>query len=56
MPTITQIEALRALGLQVQPLSHLPLALMRGPRTAMFEAVARGHAADVYPKDRLHVY
>jgi len=56
MPTAAQIEALRALGLQVQPLSHLPLALMRGPRSAMFEAVARGHASDVYPNDRLQFF
>src|SRR5687768_250325 len=56
MPTAAQLEGLRGLGLQVQPLSHLPLALMRGPRPAMFEAVTRGFAADVYPNDRLHFH
>lgn len=56
MPTAAQIEGLRGLGLQVQSLSHLPLALMRGPRAAMLEAVGRGLAADVYPNDRLHFF
>jgi serine protease AprX len=56
MPTQAQLEGLRGLGLQVQSLSHLPLALMRGPRPAMFEAVARGFAADVYPNDRLQFH
>ena len=56
MPSAAQVDGLRGLGLQVQALSHLPLALLRGPRAAMVEAVARGHAADVYPNDRLRFH
>lgn len=56
MPTAAQLEGIRGLGLQVQGLSHLPLALLRGPRDAMFEAVRRGLASDVYPNDRLQFY
>lgn len=56
MPSPGQIESIRALGLQVQALSHLPMALLRGPRPAMVEAVTRGLAADVYPNDRLEFH
>ena len=56
MPTSTQLAGLRGLGLQTQGLSHLPLALLRGPRAAMVEAVRRGLAADVYPNDKLQFY
>src|SRR5688572_8927764 len=56
MPTSAQIDGLRAKGLQVQRLSHLPLALLRGPRAAMVDAVKAGLAADVYPNDRLHFH
>lgn len=56
IPSAAQLDGLRALGLQVQGLSHLPLALMRGPRPAMVEAVKQGLASDVYPNDRLHYF
>lgn len=56
MPSVAQVEGLRSLGLQVQPMSHLPLALLRGSRAAMFDAVARGLCRDVYPNDRLQFY
>ena len=39
VPTTTQVGALRALGLTVQPMSHLPLALVEGPVPAMAQAV-----------------
>src|SRR5688572_13382594 len=55
-PGAAQLDALRALGLQVQGLSHLPLALLRGPRAAMVDAVGRGLARDVYPNERLHYF
>jgi serine protease AprX len=55
-PTAAQIAALQTLGLRVQSFDHLPLALVRGPRTAMFQAVASGVAADVYPNERLRFY
>src|SRR6202171_2551415 len=53
MPTAAQLDGLRALGLQVQGFDNLPLALLRGPRSAMVDAVGRGLADDVYPNDRL---
>ena len=56
MPAPAQIDGLRALGVRVQDFRNLPLALLRGPRPAMFEAVARGLAADVYPNERLQTY
>lgn len=56
MPAAAQLDTLRALGLQVQGLSHLPLALLRGPREAMVEAVNRGLARDVYPNERLQFH
>jgi serine protease AprX len=56
MPTQAQVDGLRAKGLQVQRFSHLPLALLRGPRGAMVDAVKAGLAADVYPNDRLHFH
>jgi serine protease AprX len=56
MPTTAQLNALRGLGLQVQGLDNLPLALLRGPRAAMIDAVLRGLADDVYPNDRLQYY
>src|SRR6184192_662076 len=55
-PTSAQLDALRALGLRVQGLDQLPLALLRGPRGAMFDAVSRGLASDVYPNERLTYY
>src|SRR5436309_13430231 len=56
IPSAAQLDALRALGLRVQGLDSLPLALMRGPRAAMFDAVGRGLARDVYPNERLRFY
>src|SRR5215813_4413399 len=56
MPDSARLDALRALGLQVQGLSNLPLALMRGPRTAMNTAVSQSLADDIYPNDKLTYY
>ncbi len=53
VPTAAQVGALRALGLTVQPMSHLPLALVQGPVAAMARAVADGIGLDVYPDERL---
>ena len=55
-PTAAQLDGLRALGLRVQEFSHLPLALVRGARTALVQAVAQGYATDVYPNERLQYY
>ena len=56
MPAPAQLDGLRALGLRVQGFQNLPLALLKGPRAAMFDAVARGLAADVYPNERIRLY
>jgi serine protease AprX len=55
MPASSRLDGLRGLGLRVQGFQNLPLALMRGPRSAMFEAVSRGLASDVYPNERLQL-
>src|SRR5256885_9227825 len=56
MPTANQLDALRALGITVQGFQNLPLALLRGPLTAMTRAVDNGIATDVYPNERLRLY
>ena len=56
MPTSAQLDALRGLGLTVQGFRNLPLAMLRGPKQALFDAVARGIAADVYPNERLKFF
>ncbi|HEU5083843.1 MAG TPA: S8 family serine peptidase [Acidimicrobiales bacterium] len=53
VPTSAVGDALAALGLEVQLMEHLPLALVRGPVTAMEAAVATGIADDVYPDEQL---
>src|SRR5262249_48049109 len=55
-PTAAQLDAIRSLGLRVQGFQSLPLALLRGARTAMVQAVNQGLAADVYPNDALRFY
>ncbi|HYF73015.1 MAG TPA: S8 family serine peptidase, partial [Nocardioides sp.] len=55
VPTTSQVAALRGLGLTVQPMSHLPLALVQGPVSAMVQAVAAGIGLDVYPDERLEL-
>lgn len=56
MPTSAQLDALRGLGLKVQGFQHLPLAMLRGPRQSLFDAVSRGIATDVYPNERLKFF
>ena len=51
VPTALDVAALRAHGLTVQPMKHLPLALVRGTVQSMSSAVAGGAANDVYPDD-----
>ncbi|GAA1128269.1 S8 family serine peptidase [Nocardioides aquiterrae] len=55
VPTAAQVAALSALGLTVQPMRHLPLALVQGPVAAMTEVVARGIGLDVYPDERIQL-
>ena len=52
-PTGADVAALRGLGLEVQAMEHLPLAILRGDPAVMVEAVRRGVAFDVYPDEQL---
>jgi serine protease AprX len=56
VPTQANVDALSALGLVVQPMKHLPLALVRGPVASMDAAVSTGAATDVYPDDRIQLF
>jgi serine protease AprX len=51
VPTSANVSALQAFGLTVQPMKHLPLALVRGPVASVDAAVHAGAADDVYPDD-----
>src|SRR5918998_1024947 len=53
VPSALQVTALRGLGLTVQPLRNVPLALVLGPVAALEAAVSTGIANDVYPDERL---
>ncbi|MFN2557233.1 MAG: S8 family serine peptidase [Nitriliruptorales bacterium] len=47
---------LRALGLEVQPLRRLPLALVRGTKRQLLTAAETGAARDVYPNERMQLH
>lgn len=55
-PGQTEVEQLEAIGLEVQPLRHLPMALVRGPLAALTAAVSQGPARDVYPNRPLSYF
>ena len=52
-PTATQVTALKALGLTVQPMKRLPLALVSGTVAQFRSAVTTGVANDVYPDESI---
>jgi serine protease AprX len=52
VPTGAQVSALRGLGLTVQPMRALPLALVAGPVARLVKAAGIG--TDVYPDETLH--
>lgn len=56
IPTATQVAALQSLGLAVQPLRNVPLALLHGSVAAMQSAVSAGHATDVYPDEPITLF
>jgi serine protease AprX len=56
MPSAAQLDQLRGLGLTVQGFRNLPLAMVRGDRAAMVDAVTRGIAKDVYPNEQLKFF
>ena len=55
VPTSAQVASLKALGLVVQPMRHVPLALVAGPVSAMQAAVTSGAADDVYPDTKIEL-
>jgi len=55
VPTASQVAGLRGLGLAVQPMKHLPLAIVSGPVSTLTRAVTSGEARDVYPDERLQL-
>ena len=56
VPGATQVAALRGLGLAVQPMRHVPLAVIHGTMAAMETAVATGVASDVYPDEPVELF
>ncbi|GAB3258969.1 S8 family serine peptidase [Nocardioides dilutus] len=54
VPTASQVSALRGLGLTVQPMRKLPLALVAGPAAKLVKAAKIGN--DVYPDETLRYY
>jgi serine protease AprX len=55
VPTGAQVQALRSLGLYVQPMQHVPLAIVAGPVATLEAAVTAGRANDVYPDDPIQL-
>jgi serine protease AprX len=55
VPTDAVADALRRLGLEVQPMRHLPLALVRGPVAALRAVVRTGLGVDVYPSEPIQL-
>lgn len=55
VPTPEVVTALDGLGLEVQPMRQLPLAIVRGPVSAMRAAVTTGLADDVYPDEPIQL-
>jgi serine protease AprX len=56
VPSNGQVAALETLGLVVQPMRHVPLALVSGPVAAMQAAVTSGAAEDVYPDRAIQLF
>ncbi len=55
IPSRNRVRALQGLGLVVQPMERLPLALVRGPLAALRAAVRSGRASDVYANERIEL-
>jgi serine protease AprX len=56
VPSAVVVASLERLGLEVQPMRHLPLVIVRGPGDAMRAAVAAGLADDVYPDEPIQLF
>lgn len=55
-PSALQVAALQGLGLAVQPLRHVSLAVVHGTAAAMATAVSSGLANDVYPDEPVQLF
>ncbi|MEA2677576.1 MAG: serine protease AprX [Chloroflexota bacterium] len=55
IPSASQLNSLNNVGLTVQPMHKLRLALVEGPVSAMKRAVTSGIANDVYPDDPIEL-
>jgi serine protease AprX len=56
VPGAADVLRLQQLGLAVQAMRHVPLAIVVGPVTAMQAAVTAGYAEDVYPDERIELF
>ena len=56
VPSADVTAGLRSLGLTVQPMRQLPLAIVRGPAAAVETAVTSGIANDVYPDEAIELF
>ena len=56
IPGAGEVANLRQLGLAVQAMEHVPLAIVVGPASAMQAAVSGGYAQDVYLDERIQLY
>lgn len=56
VPSAGQVSALKGLGLFVQPMRNVSLALVVGTAGQMQAAVAGGIASDVYPDEPIQLY
>jgi len=56
VPNAGQVSALKGLGLFVQPMDNVPLALVVGTAGQMQAAVAGGIASDVYPDEPIELF
>ena len=56
IPGAADVAALRQLGLAVQPMTRVPLAIVYGPVAAMQAAVTAGHALDIYPDEKVELF
>lgn len=56
VPSSVQVASLQAMGLFVQPMRHVSLALVAGSVASIAAAVASGAANDVYPDEPVELF
>jgi serine protease AprX len=55
VPGAGEVRALEALGLAVQPMEHLPLAIVQGTALQLADLSASSLVRDLYPEDRIEL-